>query len=153
MKASQERPLEIFTCNLTIWIRPNLCVISLNTHILTADDTFLPQNLSREKAQVGSAHYFTALLAFTSPNLSELKTIWICFHRNFAPRCFICKAELPSSLRASLVNSHILSNISFSLQTQMKSKYHPFFTSNVTYPHLHILENKIVCSADSLLEG
>lgn len=133
-------------------MRPGLCVISLNTHILTADDTLLPQNLSREKAQVVSAHYFTALLVFTSPDLSEVKMICTCFHRNFSPRCFICKAEMPPNLRAALVNSHILRNISFSLLAQMKSKYHPVFTSNVTYPHLHVLEDKIVYSADSPLE-
>lgn len=153
MEASQERPSEVFTCKLTIWIRPGLCVISLNTHILTADDIFLPQNLSREKARVVSAHCFTALLAFTSPYLSEVKTIWICFHRNFVPSCFICKAELSPNLRTALVKCHNLKNISFSLLTQMKSKYHPVFTNNVTYPHLHVLEDKIVCSADSALEG
>lgn len=49
MEASQERHLEAFPCKLTSWARPGLCVISLNTHILTADDTYLPQSLSKEK--------------------------------------------------------------------------------------------------------
>lgn len=152
MEASQERPLEVFTCKLTIWIRPGLCVISLNTHILTADDTFLPQNHSREKAQVVSAHSFTALLAFTPPNLSEVKTIWIVSTEILHHVALSAKLSYHQIWGQPWWNP--TSSATFlSVPTQMKSKYHAVFTNNVTYPHLHVLEDKIFSSADSPLEG
>lgn len=117
-------------------------------HILTVDDPFC-----YEMAQVASAHCFAPLLAFTSPNFFEVKTIWTRFHRSFASMCLICKADAPPSLRADQAKAHVSSKIYSRLMTQVKSKYHPVVTSNITYSQLHVLEDKDVCSADNLLES